>query len=113
MFEELVEKFTYDFISEYGNKALRKINSKIENSRSVRMYLIKLQEINVEPHPKDLIVTIMNMPFFMMAHREKVAMASILLLLKWNNELNRNSKIADSNVLTIIFRDVLREAGSI
>ncbi len=108
MFANQVESFTEDYIREYGERHFRKIYKKVENSRSVNNYLIKLQEINFAPYHKDLIVTIMNMPYFMVAKRETVAMASILLLLKWDKMLNRNNKLADDNDLEMILKDILR-----
>jgi len=107
MFKNLVESFTEDYIREYGERHFRKINKKVENSGSVKKYLIKLQEINFAPYYKELIITIMNMPFFMVAKRETVAMASILLLLKWDDMLNKNNRLADDNDLEIIFRNIL------
>ena len=107
MFEELVESFTNDYITEFGERTLRKIDKKLDNSRSVRRYLIKLQEINVEPLGKDLVICVMNMPYFMVAKRETVAMGAVLLLLKWNNLLNENNRLASDFVLQEIFKSVL------
>lgn len=110
MFIDQVEAFTNDFVTEYGKRTLRKINSKIDNSRSVRKYFIKLQEINIEPHPKDLVVTIMNMPYFMVTKREIIAMASVLLLYKWHLQFNKDNRLASDFALVKLFEMVLNNA---
>ena len=80
----------HDYIKEYGRRHFGQIVNKVEKSNSVRRYLIKIQEINMPPLCDDLIATIMNMPYFMIAKKETVAVASILLLQKWRGSGERD-----------------------
>lgn len=109
MFKELVDPFIDDYTREYGERRVRKIISKIENSKSVKNYLIKLQEIGLVPHPKDVIVTVMNSPYFPLANKYTVGFASVYLLTKWNNEINADGNIASDYDLEMIFREIMVE----
>jgi hypothetical protein len=108
---DVIESFTEGYIREYGERKLRKISSKIHESNGVLKYLVKLQEVNTPPLCDDLIATVMNMPYFMVAKKETVAVASLILLEMWNDKINLDNKLLIESELDSLARRILRNCG--
>ena len=111
-YSDLMNKFTNDYIREFGERRLRKIRSKVTESRGVQKYLVKLQEVYLSPHFEDLTVVVMNMPFFMVANKETVTMASLILLEIWNTKLNANNKLLSDYELERLAIQVISNCSS-
>lgn len=106
---DFAEPFIEDFAREYGERRVRKVVSKVDDSRKIRNYFIKLQEIRLPPHPKDIVVTIMSIPFFAVANKYTVGLACVYLLMKWNEDFNDEGSIASDSELERIFRGIMAE----
>ena len=91
--ESVIESFPANYAREYGDRKLRKVASKVESSLGVEKYLSKLNNSNSIPHFNNIITTVMNMPYFMVAKKETVAVASIILLKMWNEKENSKSNL--------------------
>jgi hypothetical protein len=110
-YSDVIGSFTEGYIREYGERKLRKISSKINESNGVMKYLVKLQEVNTSPLCDDIIATVMNMPYFMVAKKETVAIASIILLEMWNDKINLDNKLLSDSGLETLARRILRSCG--
>jgi len=110
-YENLIESFTNDFIREFGERKYFKILDKVNNSRSVRNTIEQFNELQIIPGNTDIVATIMNIPFFMLANKMTIAMGGVILIDLWNKKINNNGEIADDFEVVTLYYNVLRKCG--
>jgi hypothetical protein len=84
-----VSKFVNDYKVEFGIIKFRRQNEIIETSRNVRDFMARFKD---GPHPvngDDFFFTIINNPGYLFAKKRTIAVASLLLLSKWDFEINQ------------------------
>lgn len=106
LYEEKLEWYMQKYILDYGQKKFLAITEKLLTSNSVRRFLINEAAVNSPPTYLDIVSTVMNVPYFGFGKKTTVAMASLMLLQTWNEEINKKKLLLHDLELCLLFDQI-------
>lgn len=105
-YSEIKEGIIKDYFRENGEIKARKIITKINNSSHTGSFMYQCRSRRIIPSAKDLGSTVLSNISLSFARPSTVKFASLILLDKWNNEINSELHLASDERLTSILRSV-------
>ena len=99
MSTEFIEYNLADYKKEFGDRRFRKLNSEINEAKRFKKFIeISLDQILL-PNPADFYNCILNNIKYSFAGKTKLIVLALLLLKKWNEEVNNKYDLLNENDL--------------
>lgn len=108
-FKEILNEFLSLYLKEYGEAELRKISQKIHSSSSVNKFLNETDIAKVKPLRDDFLRLTHSIYYFTFAKAEKIALASVVSMCKWQKEVAVPNNIEDNRHLNETFFDIIEK----
>ncbi len=118
LFPRMLERYTYDelvalyfelYIKDYGELKFNRVAEKILTSNKVKE-LIDLSEFHAAPvTAKQILYTINSVGFFVFRSNRTQALGALLILHKWNEEVNTELHLLNQPSLKLITMEILKE----
>lgn len=108
-YEQKVGTYMEEYILEYGQRKFLKIMEKLLTSNSVRQFLLASRLATLPPLHTDIIGTVMNILYFGLSRKTTVAIASIMLLQTWSEEVNKQRGFLEEEELSMLFDMILKK----
>jgi hypothetical protein len=105
-YNEIKEGLIKDYFREKGEVKARKIITKINNSKHTGSFMYESRSRRIIPTAKDLGSTVLSNVSLSFARPSTVKFACLILLDKWNNEVNHELYLASEEHLASILRSV-------
>lgn len=107
-YSEIKEGLIKDYFREKGEAKARKIITKINNSRHTASFMYQCRSRRIIPSSEDLGATVLSNVSLTFARPSTVKFACLILLDKWNNEINNEFYLASEERLMIILQSVFK-----
>lgn len=98
-YEVLLHNMYSSFIREFGQRKFDKIYDKIHSSNKVREFIIKSKRLGLAPYLTHNIELLNEIPYFIFSRGQTMAIGALILLEKWDQEVNQQSLISNSEEL--------------
>ncbi len=108
-YSQSIHDYLNYFKKEFGERKLRKIEGKINDSSKVTKLIQISKQRMVIPNHNDYIPLLHEIPFFIFANRDVIAMGAILALERWNLECNNDLQLASDFELNFILNSIFNE----
>ncbi|AFU69147.1 MULTISPECIES: hypothetical protein [Psychroflexus] len=105
-YSETKEGIIKDYFRENGEAKARKIITKINNSKHTGSFMYQSRSRRMTPTANDLGSTVLSNVSLSFARPSTVKFACLILLDKWNNEINNDLYLASEERLISIIRSV-------
>tara|TARA_R110000868_G_scaffold82956_2_gene233998 strand:+ start:279 stop:626 length:348 start_codon:yes stop_codon:yes gene_type:complete len=99
MFIPSAEKYLEYYTKDYGERDLNKILHAVSNDKRFNNLIAFSLQNKVLPTPNDFIECVMNKITWSFAKKTKIIAAAIILLLRWDAEVNQKYGLASSSTL--------------
>jgi hypothetical protein len=106
-YKELLQEFVSLYLREYGEVELKNISEKVHSSSSVVKFLKMTAQEKKLPKSGDFLSLIHSIYHFTFAKSEKIALASIVALCKWQREVAIPNSIEDQRHLNRTLFDIV------
>jgi hypothetical protein len=101
-YEELLEDYMRTYVLEYGNKKFQEVAKKLLTSNTVRRFLEIFDKRVIPPSYKDIVSTVMSIPYFGFGKKKTIEIGSMMLLQTWNEEINKRKGVVEDFELCLI-----------
>jgi hypothetical protein len=108
-YEEIQILFTKTYVNDLGEAKYIKIAEKILTSNKMSNLLSRSRYQNIAVAPKDLLHTINSIPYFMFTSNRNQALAGLLALQRWNNDVNIGFTLANEETLKRMAIEIIKE----
>jgi len=95
MYKGKIEGYLESYKSEFGDKKYRSILNDIYSRKRFNSFITTTLKGVYMPQPDVFIHCVMNSPSYMFSSKFKVAVASLILLKRWDEEVNNAHIIKD------------------
>jgi hypothetical protein len=99
--EVLPMLFLEQYQFEFGEKKSLEIAEKIQSSEKVFLYINQMLMAKLNPAPKDLILLMNSIPYFMFAKEETLCLGGLIVLSKWMSNTFDINNLYGSNAAAI------------
>jgi hypothetical protein len=108
-YEELLEFYINSYIKEFGERKFQVIFEKIMTSNKISGLISKSRYKRIAPNFKDYIYSLNEIPYFIFARGQTQALAALIALERWNNEVNSEMRLKYDNDLRLIAITIINE----
>lgn len=105
-YSDIKERAFEEYLRENGEVKTRKIIAKINNSRHTGSFMYQCRSKRIIPSANDLGSTVLSNVSLSFARPSTVKFACLILLDKWNNEINTELYLASEQQVINILRSV-------
>lgn len=98
-FTQICESYFAAYIRVNGERKFQTVVDKIMTSNKVSGLISTSRYKMIRPDSKTILACLHEIPYFMFARNETMALAGLLTLTRWNDEANLFSALADDNCL--------------
>lgn len=105
-YNEIKEDIIKQYFRERGEVKARKIKAKIDNSRHTARFMYETRSKRIVPVDKDISVAVLSNVSLSFARPSTVKFACLILLDKWNDEINQDLHLASEDQLIRILRSI-------
>jgi hypothetical protein len=109
---QLLSHFIDFALNNYGLEKMNDIQLKINNSSVVKKFLIASDKANILPETDDFLACIHSNRSFMFSKAEIISIASIMLLIKWKDEVGIFQIDIDNRILNSTFISLLNKCDN-
>ena len=99
--------------SEIGERKFRKIIKEVETAKRFNHLMKSSAEQRAQPSAKDFFEYIMNSLKYSFAGKEKLIAMALLLLNRWDNEVNAKYKISNEYKLDMTVEGIFSEGNQL
>ena len=110
-YNEIVDYMIETHIHLYGEDKFKKILDKVMTSNKISGLISTLRYKGVPPGSKDFLYCLHEIPYFLSSHNQTVAIAALLALERWNEEVNSQQFLLNEDGLRLRAVNILRESG--
>tara|TARA_B100000900_G_scaffold390087_1_gene383504 strand:+ start:870 stop:1247 length:378 start_codon:yes stop_codon:yes gene_type:complete len=108
-YEELLQDYSETFFIEFGRRKLEKIQRKIQTSKTISTLIYLSNQKRAVPNKNDFLYNLNEIPFFIFAKAETLALGGLLGLERWNQECNSRLRLANNDELKKIAIGILMD----
>ena len=95
----IISEYITFYKTEFGERKLRKLISEVSRAKRFKSFIQECNTRGILPNPKDFYACIMNSIFYSFSGKQKLIAVSLLLLNRWNEEVNSKQRIFDEHDL--------------
>lgn len=110
--ETLIDSFIKYYISEFGERKFRNILHKIETSNKIEKLFNELRRTNEYPDPVTTFSYINAIPFFILSRGQTQTVGALLILKKWQDEINSKKRILNDYDVMRLTVDMIKEMAA-
>lgn len=100
--DALAEIYLEQFKYEYGEKKLREVIQKIEDSEKVSNYISAMLHRNLNPTAKEVEVLMNSIPYFMFSKEETLCLGGLATIIIWKNKWIIHNDFPDEEALKVL-----------
>lgn len=108
-----ISEYLNYYRTEMGERKFRKLIKEVDTAKRFNQFIRDSIEQMILPGTNDFYACIMHSLKYSFAGREKIVAVALLLLNRWNDEVNRKYEIADSYELEKFASILIREGGQL
>ena len=108
---EMIDKFEKEFIADYGTVKYNKVKSRIDNSTKILTLFEQSRGHGHLPPANTWLNYVYTVGYFLTSNVSTKALAGVLALKRWNSEVNIEERIASSEDVNMLARDIIYSAG--
>ena len=109
MFEKESKKIIDKFIEDYKIESYNKYNDIVNSNNLLFNRLLAVSGFDKIPNAEGVLLVIFSEISLIMARKEKTQIVAILLLQRWNSQINVNNKLATEEDLYKIIDNISNE----
>ena len=106
--KKLLNDFVQYALLQLGELKIKDISNKVNSSKKINNFLIETRNYNGLLSTNDFVGCIHSSISFTFANAETIAIASIFLLIKWENETSKPLSLSSQEYLNRTFFSILR-----
>lgn len=111
--EKLMDLFGSRFVTEQGLVKANEIISKTNGSDKVQKFLLSVGYHSLKPTYVGIISTLNTVPYFMFCKGETLCLASLTVIVNWNQTWNDENQILSSDEVTVLIAETIKYCFSI
>lgn len=111
-YDELLNDYCSYYIQAFGQIEFEKIASKIQSSTKIDNFLKETIKAKVRPTATDFLAVIHSVLYFTFSKPEKISIASIILLSRWNKFVAIPNDLSDNIYLNRTFFNIIDKSNS-
>lgn len=93
--EMYLEQFKYDF----GEKKLKEVVQKVEDSPKINSFIIACLQHNITPTAKEIEILMNTISYFMFSKEETLCLGGLATIVLWQNKWIIHNGFADDNMI--------------
>lgn len=109
-YEEILEYMITAYIREFGERKYKNIHFRVMTSKKISKLLDVSKSKNVGPNHKDFLYCINEIPYFIFSRGQTQAIAALLALERWNEEVNSQQYLLPKEGLRLRAIHILEES---
>ena len=107
---EILEYFTDSYIKEFGERKFRTILEKIMTSDKISGLISTVKYKGIPPGSKDFLYCLNEIPYFIFSRGQTQAIAALLALERWNEEVNSQQYLLTDEGLKLRAINILKDS---
>lgn len=108
-----INSFLTDYKTEFGERNLRKLINEVNSAKRFNSFIVECKTRRLLPNPNDFYACIMNSIFYSFAGKYKLIALSMLLLNRWNEDVNKTYGLMDENDLDHFAKRLIQEGNQL
>jgi len=108
-YHEIFEITMNSYIKEFGERKFRKIFNKMMTSNKISGLISTARHKGVPPGSKDFLYSLNEIPYFIFSRGQTQAVAALIGLQRWNEEVNIHQMLLDGEGLKLRAINILKE----
>lgn len=109
-YEEIIDLFISSYIKEFGELKFKTILDKVMTSNKVSGLISTARYKGVPPGYNDILYCLNEIPYFIFSRGQTQAVAALIALERWNDEVNSNQFLLDQSGLKLRAIKILEES---
>lgn len=109
-YEEILELFFSYYIKQYGEIKFKTILDKVMTSNKISGLISTARYKNVPPGYNDILYCLNEIPYFIFSRGQTQAVAALIALERWNNEVNSTLYLLDQSGLKLRAIKIIEES---
>lgn len=111
-YEEIIEHVIDSYTKEFGERKFLKVYKKVMTSNKISGLIGKVKYKGLPPGSKDFLYCLNEIPFFMIASGQTQAVAALIALQRWNEEVNSYEYMLNDDGLRLRAVNIIEESKS-
>jgi hypothetical protein len=111
-YEKLLNDYCVYYIQSFGQIEFEKITEKIQSSEKINNFLKETNRLKIKPTSSDFLAVIHSVFYFTFAKPEKISIAGIILLSRWNKFIAIPNNLSDNYNLNKTFFNIINKSDS-
>jgi len=107
---EILEYFTDSYIREFGERKFKTVLEKIMTSNKISGLISTAKYRRIPPGSRDLLYCLNEIPYFMFSRGQTQAVAALLALERWNEEVNSQQYLLNDDGLKLRAINILQDS---
>ena len=106
---EILEFVIFSYSQKYGETKFKKVFEKVMTSNKISGLISTVKYNGLPPGSKDFLYCLNEIPFFIFSSNKTQALAAIIALQRWNEEVNSQEFLLSEDGLKLRALNVLKE----
>lgn len=102
-----------DYRIEFGERKFRKLISEVSDAKRFNIFIQECITTGVLPNPIDFYSCVMNSILYSFSGKYKLIAAALLLLNRWNDEVNANQRLLNEYDLDNFAKRLIQEGNQL
>lgn len=102
-----------DYKKEFGERKLRKLILEVSSAKRFNSFIHECLTRSILPNPSDFYACIMNSIFYSFSGKHKLIALAMLLLNRWNDEVNAKQGLLDTYNLDHFAKRLIQEGNQL
>lgn len=109
-YDEIVEHVINSYKREFGERKFKTVLEKIMTSNKVSRVINTVKDKGVPPGSRDFLYCLNEIPYFIFSRGQTQALAALIALQKWNEEVNSQQYLLGEEGLKLRAVSILEES---
>lgn len=109
-YDEILEYVVSAYIREFGERKFKTVLDKIMTSNKISGLISTAKYKGVAPGSKDFLYSLNEIPYFIFSRGQTQAVAALIALQRWNEEVNSQEYLLSEDGLRIRAVNILEES---
>ncbi len=109
-YDEILEYVISAYIREFGERKFKTVLKKIMTSNKISRLISTAKYKNIPPGSKDFLYCLNEIPYFIFSRGQTQAVAALIALQKWNEEVNSQQCLLTKEELKLRAMNIIDES---
>ena len=109
----VINSYLTDYKVEFGDKKFRKLVAEVDSSKRYTAFISECSNRQLKPTPSSFYECIMNSFLVSFSSKSKLVALAMLLLTRWNNEVNSNNLILSQSEVDTYASKIIQQGDQL